>query len=451
MIREVMGNVKTAAGHLWLFFAGLLLLFLSACSPGRDMEELMALPKLSKEYVELQRVLDGLQADGAAFSAPVSGSYRQSVQFYDVNGDGVDEALAFFRTSGERPLKIYIFTRAEDRYTPAAVVEGDGASFESITYMDMDGDGWVELAVGRGMGADLKMLTVYSLKAFQVSPIANADYTQYTVGDLNGDGRSELMLVRLGEGNGDGSVELIGISRDGETVNASARLSNGLESISRITCAPMLDRQNALYVEGSLSGGLVTDVFLYENETLRNVTLADGEVSNTTLRNSTVSLRDMNGDGIPDIPIPRALPAQGETVYRVLDWYSLNSRGVRRLQLSTYHNFSDSWYLILSEYWGANITIRREDSDTGERAVVFSRWNGEGKAVTDFLVVYAISGASRDELATRPGRVILYSGAEITYAAKLLLTKDDWSLAPDDSQLRRSFGLIYSDWISGSI
>ncbi len=83
--------------------------------------------------------------------------------------------------------------------------------------------------------------------------------------------------------------------------------------------------------------------------------------------------------------------------------------------------------------------------------MVFSRWNGEGKAVTDFLVVYAISGASRDELATRPGRLILYAGAEVTYAAKLLLTKEDWSLAPDDAQLRRSFGLIYSDWISGSI
>ena len=66
----------------------LFLLLLSACSPGRDMEELMALPKLPQEYLALQHVLDDLQAEGAAFSAPVSGSYRQSVQFYDVNGDG---------------------------------------------------------------------------------------------------------------------------------------------------------------------------------------------------------------------------------------------------------------------------------------------------------------------------------------------------------------------------
>lgn len=442
--------MKRLAKGVLLCCALLLLLLLTACSPGRDMEEFMALPKLPQEYLELQQVMDGLQAEGAAFSAPVSGSYRQPVQFYDVNGDGAEEALAFFRMAGERPLKIYIFIRSGSRYETAAVVEGDGASIESVTYTDMDGDGWTELVVGWGMDAELKMLTVYSLKAFQVSPIANADYTQYTVGDLNGDGHGELLLVRLGDGDKNGAAELIGVSRDGETVNASSRLSAGMESVSRLTCAPLLDRKTALFVEGGVPGGLVTDVFLYENDALRNITLGTDEFSQGTFRSSSVGLRDMNGDSVPEIPIPRALPAQGETVYRVLDWYAFNSRGVRQLQLSTYHNFSDSWYLILSEYWGDRITIRREDTDAGERAVVFSRWNGADKPVTDFLIVYTISGASREELASRQGRLILYSGAEITYAARLLLTKEDWSLAPDDAQLRRNFGLIYSEWISGS-
>ena len=438
-----------AVKRLLLCAAGLLMLFLCGCQPGRDMEELMALPRLSQEYVELQRALDAIQAEGASFAAPVSGGYRQSVQFYDLNGDGIEEALAFFRRSGERPLKVYIFIREGRKYSPAAVVEGDGTSIESVSYLDMDGDGWTELAVGWGMGSDLKMLTVYSLKAFQVSPIANADYTQYTAGDLDGNGHSELLLVRLGNGDKSGEAELIGVSRDGETLSASARISEGMESISRITCAPMPDRKNALYVEGSLQGGLVTDIFLYEGGILESVTL-NGDVSEVSFRTSSVGMRDMNGDGIPEIPIPRALPAQGETVYRALDWYAINSRGLRQLQLSTYHNFSDSWYLILSEDWGGNITIRREDSASGERAVVFSRWNGVDKPVTDFLVIYAISGAGREELATRPGRQLLAASAETVYVYQLLLSRDDWSLAPDDSQLRQSFGLIYSEWISGS-
>ncbi len=451
--RAAYGEAKTAMGkaakRILLCTAALLLLLFSGCRPEQDMEELMALPRLSQEYVALQRVLDGIQGEGMTFAAPVSGGYRQSVQFYDLDGNGTEEALAFFRGTGERPLKIYIFTREGNKYTSAAVVEGDGTSIESVSYLDMDGDGWTELAVGWGMGSDLKMLTVYSLRAFQVSPIANADFTQYTTGDLDGDGHSELLLIRLGNGDKGGAAELIGLNRDGETQSVSARISEGLESISRIVCAPLPDRKNALFVEGSLQGGLVTDVFLCEGGLLQNITL-NGDVSEVTYRTSSVGMRDMNGDGIPEIPIPRALPSQGETLYRVLDWYAINSQGRRQLQLSTYHNFSDSWYLILHESWGGNISIRREDSNTGERAVVFSRWNGVDKPVTDFLVIYAISGAGREELASRPGRMILSTSAETIYVYQLLLTRDDWSLAPDDNLLRQSFGLIYSEWISGS-
>ena len=82
------------------------------------------------------------------------------------------------------------------------------------------------------MDAELKMLTVYSLKAFQASPIANAGYTQYTVGDLNEDGHSELLLVRLGDGDKNGTAELIGVSRDGETVNISSRRDGEHQSVN---------------------------------------------------------------------------------------------------------------------------------------------------------------------------------------------------------------------------
>ncbi len=44
----------------------------------------------------------------------------------------------------------------------------------------MDGDGWMEIAVGWQMSSDIQMLSVYSLKGFVASAIATADYTEYT-------------------------------------------------------------------------------------------------------------------------------------------------------------------------------------------------------------------------------------------------------------------------------
>ena len=62
------GTLKKWRKSLLLFCALLTLLLLSACSPGRDMEEFMALPRLPQEYLELQKVLDALQSDGASVS-----------------------------------------------------------------------------------------------------------------------------------------------------------------------------------------------------------------------------------------------------------------------------------------------------------------------------------------------------------------------------------------------
>ncbi len=424
----------------------LLLLLLGGCGMEGSVDKLYSLPQMADEYLELQRAIDGVLSSGAVYSAPVDGVHRQSVQLCDLNGDGEEEAVAFFSTSGEKPLKIYLFRRSEGKYERAAVIEGAGSSIESIDYEDMDGDGWMEAIVGWGMGGDLKMLEVYTLKGFQLASIAAADYSRYLTADMNGDGRRELLAVRRGTAEAAGSVTLYSVAGDGETFSATEKLSAGLDGITKLGVGALKDRPCALFVEGSCQGGLVTDILTYEDEVLKNITLNQSTgVSEGTLRSSTAAFQDLLADGSCLIPIPRVLPAQGETVYRVLDWYGYNSRGKRTIVTTTYHNYSDSWYLILPDSWG-EISLRREDSDVGERAVVFSFWNGEGSPVTDFLVIYTLSGENRRELADREGRSVIRSGGETIFAAELRFTPAEWPEGPDLNWLRQNFRPIYSEW-----
>ena len=81
----------------------LLVLVLSGCFI-KTVDELYALPKHSDEYNNLQQAIDQLMAQGAAYSAPVSGVNQQSVQLADLDGDGEDEAIVFLKTGGEKPL-----------------------------------------------------------------------------------------------------------------------------------------------------------------------------------------------------------------------------------------------------------------------------------------------------------------------------------------------------------
>lgn len=88
---------------------------LSACTAPKltlDPEELYALPELPERYTALNKQLSAIQESGAEYAAPVSGSNIQPVQMMDLDGDGREEALAFFRQSdGEKPLKIHIYLR----------------------------------------------------------------------------------------------------------------------------------------------------------------------------------------------------------------------------------------------------------------------------------------------------------------------------------------------------
>ena len=61
-----------------------------------DPEELYALPELPERYTALNQQLSAIQEGGAEYATPVSGSNIQPVQMMDLDGDGREEALAFF-------------------------------------------------------------------------------------------------------------------------------------------------------------------------------------------------------------------------------------------------------------------------------------------------------------------------------------------------------------------
>ncbi|MBO4331266.1 MAG: VCBS repeat-containing protein, partial [Oscillospiraceae bacterium] len=398
-----------------------------------------------------QRVIDGVLKSGAVYSAPTSGSYRQSVQLYDINGDGVNEAVAFFRFQGEKPLRIYIFSQNEESYEVVATIDGDGTSIGSISYVDMDGDGWSEIAVGWHMGTDLDMLGVYALKGFKASAIVLADYDQYTSADMDGDGNAELMVLRERSGEKSGDIELYSVNPDGETETASARLSAGMETISRLAAGTLTDGRTALFAEGAYMGsGLISDIFVFDGTELKNITVSpETGDSEGTKRSYAAYCRDIDSDGIMELPVTRQLRSKTDTVYRVLDWYCWSSEGETELKLTTYHNYTDSWYLVLPEQWRDSVTIRREDSSTGERGVIFSRWNGDEEPVTDFLAIYAITGENREDMAKKDERVVLYRSSDTVYAALLLCGEDEVDFVPDYPYLKNAFGRIYSEWITG--
>ena len=283
---------------------------LSACTAPKltlDPEELYALPELPERYTALNKQLSAIQESGAEYAAPVSGSNIQPVQMMDLDGDGREEALAFFRQSdGEKPLKIHIFTADDDNsYRQAAVIEGSGLAIYSVDYSDIDGDGRMEIIVGWRVSMDLQALAVYSLEPDGARELMRTNYVKYAVADLNKDGKRELTVLRANQ-DGEGVADCY-VSKNGVlTLRSSVLVSMTMAELSqqgKVTVGTLRSSDPALFITGVADGArAITDVLALRGGELTNLVLSaitgvSGEVS----RFCSVYPMDINGDGVKDL------------------------------------------------------------------------------------------------------------------------------------------------------
>ena len=419
-----------------------------------NSEDLYSLPTLPAKYTELNTQLNEILESGAEYAAPTSGANIQSVQLVDLDGDGREEAVAFFRNAAEeKPLKIYIFTATEDSYQKTELIEGSGTGIYSIAYTDLDGDGRMELLVGWKATTELQVLEVYALRPGGAALLVRSDYVKYTAMDLDQDQRQELVVLHADEG-GDGVADYYSWQEDGTLASqSSARLSVTMAELNqqgRVTQGKLQEEVPALFVTGVTDASrAVTDILSVRNGELTNVVLSDltgvsGEIAPVW----SLYPSDINNDGLTEVPSPIQVSSMMETgaAYQRVDWYAYNAGGQSSLALHTYHDVEDRWYLRLPEEWLNHIWVGRTTM-TDEAAVTFYILDGE--ATEPFLRITAITGSSRENRAVRGGRFLLSRQSEVIYTAELLDANDTWQYGVTADEVREAFSLITSEWSAG--
>jgi hypothetical protein len=428
-----------------------LLTTLSGCF-NMTADDLYSLPQASKEYLKLQEQINTVLATGAEYSPPTAGINRQSVQHRDLDGDGKNEALVFFKTTEDKPLKIYIYKQTDGTYQTADVIEGIGTGIERIQYADMDGDGDSELIVGWQIAALLHM-SIYSYHDNQHSLLRECDYSRIVTNDMNGDGNTDIMALRLPSAELPGEADLFTLRPDGAVDKKTTALSKGIAAISRIYRGKLSDNTPAVFVESDYNGGVITDILTWCYGNLVNVSVSSvSGASEDTVRAYAIYSADINSDGIREIPSPWLLPSAPETKYYAVDWYAYDKFGHKNSVFSTYHDNSDGWYLILPADWKDSVTVRREDAVSGERKLIFSYMDASSMTDSDakpvdFLEIYTLTGDNREDSAKLPGRFPLREQGDTIYAAKILTTLEEIKVT--QALIVDNFELIYPEWTTG--
>ena len=433
-----------------LVFTMLLSLLLSGCMFTSSPEDMYELPQFPDEYAALRNVVDDIVADGAEYAAPLSGTNVQSVQMVDLDGDGVEEAVAFFRNSAdEKPLKIYIFRETENGYEQAALLEGSGAAVHSIGYQDLNDDGCRELLVGWRVSADIQAMEVYDLVGFRPQTLMFSMYSRYEVLDFDEDGMKELVVLRS-DMEGNPVAEYYDWDDRILASRSAARLTMTMAELKSVEIGTLRNGGLALFVTGvSQDTRAITDIIVYKDESIYNIVRDDySGVSSEIFRNIDLLPTDIDGDGVTEVPMPVQLESSrvGEgSVYWQVYWRSYNEKGQGEVVCATYHNTAEGWYVVLPDAWDGKIAVR-QSSALDERGTVFSMFDRDADDYVDIMGIYTITGSSREYKAVRNDRFVLKRQADTVYSAVFFPGNEQWKHAIDQEELNQRFRLIVKEW-----
>lgn len=447
-----------------IVLTAMLSVLLSGCLPW-SAEDSYKLPRPPKNYETLMQVVAQSKRELAQTNSttvedvpPSSGDNTSTIQLLDMDGDGAQEtAVTFFRVVGaEQPVRLYFYTLMEnDSYLVSNVLSGEGSGVYAVHYADVDGaidpitgKTTKEVVVSWQMGADANYLGVYALEASQVQAqtLLMTTYESYRLADLDRDGLMELAVGRIAPETG-GEVEVHNWDADGIDEVERVALSKGIQNITAMRANYLTDFVPALYISGQVSdGSRVTDVVTLRGGLLTNLAL-DRETGVSREQVSVyrdLAASDVNNDSIFEVARPYELELSvGGTRPWLVDWVQYTSGGRARNICTTYHNSADGWYLVIPEHWQDKLVIYRNDNVSGQRAVIFARWQGEDKEPLPFLSIYKLTGASRNLRATSGNRFILAEDSSTIYAAAFY---DTWDCGLDQSGLLENFRLIVRSW-----
>lgn len=433
----------------WIYLAlaaSVALLLLTGCGIS-TVGDLYSPPKRSEEYTNMQSLIQSTMSD-AEYSAPVSGDNQQTVQAVDLDGDGENEYLLFARDNSEKPLKIYVFSGEGKNYHLLDIIESTGSSHDRVEYIQMDDKPGYEIVVGRLVGDQVvRSVSVYSLIGDQMEQIMASNYSEFLCCDLDGNGKSELMIFRPGE-TGLGIAVRYSLENGILERSQEIGMSEQAENIKRIMYGYLEDGTRAVYVASAVSGSdwIITDIFTATGSQLTNVSFSiEAGTSVQTLRNYYVFADDVDDDGVLELPSLISV-ASGEdgsiTNQHVIRWYSMNSDGSVVDKKYTYHNFAGGWYLELDDSLAQHITVEQKGS-----SYVFLLWNEDRTDCQTLLTIYVLTGQKREEQAIKDNRFILLRGESTIYSAVLEVASADYNMTRES--LIAKFHLILQDWKTG--
>lgn len=445
------------AGLLCLLTMGAFSLSLTGCTLKTGID-LMQLPKPNKDRQAITDELERVRSVDAVEDAPYEGENRNTVQMVDLDGDGVEEVVAFFRApaNGNTYEALVLAKDSDESYTCVGRIEGTGARIGEVSYpiISEDGRRCILMSMEK-IGDQGSHLIAADYTDGNIEIMLETDYISLLTVDLDSNGAQDVFLITGGqESRRTASIYTYHAEDKSLSLMSESPLSSSAKIISRVDSGYIADNQPAVFVEETVSGGSgqQTDIFVYQaKEGLRNLALStENGTGRGTYRVVPADACDINGDGLTEIPravhMVGSMAKDADAVY-MLDWYLYDANGDPTYVETTYRNVSQEWDFRISQDWYDAVHAVKGSKD-GTDYTTFEVYVKDGTSIP-LLTIYYILGDEnevREQIDNTQGLFALDATDSGVFAAGIPDEAAQSSLKLTEDQVRERFSLIATDW-----
>lgn len=320
------------------------------------------------ENADVKSALDSFLSNGYSLKNPSSGGYITSYNFYDLDGDEKEEAVAFYEPNDNLgTIRMAIIKEYSGKWEVVSDISGYGDDAYRLDFADLNNDGKDEIIVcwNNISNSNSHLFVVYNLKfedkKFEVKQINKDEIylNNYVIVDFNQTGNNDILMFEINSGTKTSAkAELYSLNDNNLRLKGETKLDSRVISYRNIN-VEKAEGDIRVYADaiGSNGNSIRTEVIywsnMYDSIVSPFYSYSTGRTSGTS-RGCLVNSCDINEDERIEIPTDTTVKGLPKNI-KPLNWKIYNKTILVHTNYSLYVK-DDNYNVIIPDKYFKNIS-----------------------------------------------------------------------------------------------
>ncbi len=328
-----------------LFLCALLLL--AGCSPVSypNITEMLRAPALGHEQGEVQKALSDYLGVEPEYKFPKEGSWRSPYIMADLDGRGGNEYVLLYSlpataAGADKSANVYIavLEQQDGVWTVTQDMEGPYTEVASLQVANLFGDNTRQLIVGfTSPSLNTKTFTLYKYENSVLLPMKRTPYSRYELADFSGAGNTELAIVTPFDQSTTAELWYLPVEEGKFLETPVLKLDANLASCEGLYPGEGADGERILIIDATdVNGMTVSLIAHFTGQHFYFATETSAQMSVTSRKNPLLRARDVDSDGIVEIPLRKGnneiSTLAGDKHLEYVEWMDFTGESPQRKQ-----------------------------------------------------------------------------------------------------------------------